>query len=576
MSKNPVPTEPSQNGLEAAQFSRVIEGAQVMLYRFCYQPEPRVEYLNAAVEAIIGYSAEDFYSNPGLAFEIIHPDDRDRLGEYMAQGALPDGPITLRWIHKDGSTRWLEYRNTLIYNDDGNSVGIEGIAIDVSERVQAKQDLEYIATHDPLTRLPNRVLLHDRLEQALRNAERSRKKVAVIFIDLDRFKAINDTLGHDRGDELLERVARRLQDGLRASDTVARLGGDEFVMILEGINSSQDVVVVIQKIYAAFAQPFPIDEHQFFINISLGISIFPNDARNTRDLLRSADTAMYTAKDRGRNNYQFYDSKMNARALERLLLENRMQSAISNGEFELLYQPQVELDTSRIIGVEALLRWDHPTLGMLRPAQFLSIAEESGMIEALGEWVIRTACSQNVAWEQDNLPSMRMAVNLSIRQLHRDGFAQKVADILADTGHDPNKLELEFTESLIHAGGDALSELQALKEVGVRISLDDFGTGYSSLVNLKRMPIDSLKIDESFVYDISTGEDGADIASAIIAMAHMLKLDVVAEGVETEKQFNFLRLQECNQVQGYYLYRPISGEAVAGLLERGGSRLTNE
>ena len=302
---------------------------------------------------------------------------------------------------------------------------------------------------------------------------------------------INDTLGHDRGDELLEMVARRLQDGLRASDTVARLGGDEFVMILEGINQAQDAVVVIQKVYANFAQPFPIDEYQFFINISMGISIFPDDGKSTRDLLRSADTAMYSAKDRGRNNYQFYDLRMNARALERLLLENRMRSAIDNDEFQLYYQPQVALDSGKIIGVEALLRWDHPGLGMLLPAQFLSIAEESGLIESLGEWVIRTACCQNVQWEGENLPSMRMAVNLSIRQLHRPGFAQLVKEILTETDHDPTKLDLEFTESLVHVGGDALIELAALKALGVRISLDDFGTGYSSLVNLKRLPIDS-------------------------------------------------------------------------------------
>ncbi|MBV9493231.1 MAG: EAL domain-containing protein [Acidobacteria bacterium] len=450
-------------------------------------------------------------------------------------------------------------------------IGIGMIACLLEDEREAAElaavQIEHLAYHDALTGLPNRPLFMDRLIVALAQADRSSQRLAVFFLDLDRFKDINDSLGHTVGDALLKAVAERIRRCVREGDTVARLGGDEFTLLIPRTDNVEDVAKVAQKILETLKIPFFIHERELFVTTSIGISIYPNDGLDPETLLRNADSAMYRAKDQGRDNYQLYAPAMNARALERLALENMLRKAVAQKELIVHYQPLVDLHSRHIIGVEALVRWDHPQLGLLSPAHFISVAEISGLIIPIGNWVLRTACRQLRIWQKRIDYDLTLSVNLSARQFQQPDLVEQIRSAVNDSGIHPSSLELEITESNAMQNAENTSyTLRELKALGVRIAMDDFGTGYSSLNYLKRFPIDTLKLDQTFVREVTTDPSDAAIVSAVISMAHSLNLAVVAEGVETEGQLAFLRRQRCDRIQGNLFSPAVSAEMVEPLL----------
>jgi diguanylate cyclase (GGDEF)-like protein len=438
------------------------------------------------------------------------------------------------------------------------------------ERKQAEERLAYLAQYDHLTGLANRTLFKDRLTQSLARADRNNEQVALMFLDLDNFKVINDTLGHDAGDIILQAVAERLKKCVRVTDTVARLGGDEFIIILDGLPKSDVPVIVAQKIINVLAPPFHVGEREVFITTSIGISLYPMDAKNAKDLLKYADRSMYRAKEKGCSNYQFYAAEMNRRATERLTFRSGLYHALDRNELVLHYQPIVNLRSGKIIGLEALLRWNLPNYGLLPPDRFIDLAEETELIIPIGEWVIRKACENMQEWMGLILTPFRISVNISARQFRQSAFFSVIERMLVNTELEPGRLELELTEgTLMEQTETSSSTLMNLKDLGVRISIDDFGTGYSSLSYLRKFPIDTLKIAQTFVKDLTNNSDDAAISKAIIAMAHSLRLEVVAEGVETVDQLSILYAQGCDAAQGYYLGRPIDGEDIPTVLRKG-------
>jgi len=425
----------------------------------------------------------------------------------------------------------------------------------------ATVEIEHLAYHDALTGLPNRPLFIDRLIVSLAQASRGNHRLAVFFLDLDRFKDINDSLGHSTGDQLLKEVAERIGRCVREGDTVARMGGDEFTLLIPQIDSVDDAAKIAQKIIETLKIPFSINDRELFVTTSIGISLFPLDGSDPETLVRNADTAMYRAKDQGRDNYQLYAPAMNARALERLALENMLRKALSQKELVLFYQPLVDVDTRVISGVEALIRWRHPELGLLSPAHFISVAEVSGLIVPIGEWVLLTACKQAKSWHRKIDQRIKVSVNLSARQFQQPDLVEQVRRAIQESGIEPSCLELEITESnAMQNAENTMFTLRELKTLGVRIAMDDFGTGYSSLNYLKRFPIDTLKLDQMFVRDVVTDATDAAIVSAVISMSHSLKLTVVAEGVETEEQFEFLKKEGCDKIQGFLYSAPVSAD----------------
>jgi diguanylate cyclase (GGDEF)-like protein/PAS domain S-box-containing protein len=447
---------------------------------------------------------------------------------------------------------------------------IQAIVRDITERIQAQQRLQYLAHHDALTDLPNRALFLERLEHALTRARWTQRPLAVLFLDLDRFKNINDTLGHDIGDSTLRATSERLKKCVREGDTVARLGGDEFTVLLEDIADTDDVPAIAQKIVETLSCPIAVNNREFVVTTSIGISLFPSDGEDSLKLLRNADTAMYRAKDQGRNKYQYYSSEMSAKALEKFMLETSLRHALERKEFQLYYQPQVNLATGLVTGVEALLRWQHPDLGLVSPIQFIPVAEETGLMKSIDEWVLQTACDQARRWISSGLPPLSMTVNLSGASFSDPNLADVVARALRQAGLAPEILELEITENVIMKNAPATVDmLQALNRMGIRLAVDDFGSGYSSFSYLKRFPIDTLKIDQSFVRDIPTDADDVSIVTAIIAMAHSLQLKVIAEGVETPGQLAFLRNHDCDGIQGYLFSRPQPVAEITRLLLSG-------
>ncbi len=430
------------------------------------------------------------------------------------------------------------------------------------DRWHAEQRLAHLAQFDPLTGLPNRSLFLDRFSQTLKQAARGQHLVGALFVDIDRFKVINDTLGHSTGDKLLVQAAQRLQACVRAEDVVGRLGGDEFAFVLSHLTRPDDAAVVAQKVVASMSVPFDLDGQEVCVSASVGIGIYPMDGEDAGTLLRNADTAMYRTKERGRNGYQFYLPQMNEQALERLQLQTQLRGALERQEFLLHYQPKVSLATGRICGFEALLRWQHPQRGLVPPLQFVPILEDTGLIVQVGEWVVRTVCRQLARWQAAGLQVRPVAVNLSARQFQQRHLDATIAAIVADTGIAPGLLELELTESMLMSDADeAVRTLDALRAQGVRLAVDDFGTGYSSLAYLKRLPLDSLKIDRAFIRDVTTDADDAVITRAIINLAHSLGLEVVGEGVETQEQLDFLRAHGCDEMQGFFFARPMEAEA---------------
>jgi diguanylate cyclase (GGDEF)-like protein len=459
---------------------------------------------------------------------------------------------------------------------------VVAVVRDITLQKLNEERIRRLAYFDTLTGMPNRQHFMERLDQALRQARDRCRKLALLFLDLDGFKRVNDTLGHSAGDSLLQMVAERLKEKLRAGDTVsrpaveefglsfARLGGDEFAVVLPDIEDMQAAMLVAQRVQAVLNRPFPIGGAEITVTSSMGISIFPDDGTDAATLLKHADTAMYHAKEQGRNNWQMYTRTLTAQAVSRLSLENDIRKAQERGEFRLVYQPQVLAQDGKIIGMEALIRWQHPEHGLVSPSEFVSVAEQSGLIVPMGEWVIRAACEQVQAWQESGIVPPRVAVNVSARQLRAPGFLGRVTSILAETGIRPELLELELTESiLMDSEAQALNSLRELCALGVQLSIDDFGTGYSSLGYIKRFPISMLKIDQSFVSGLPHSTDNAGITTAIIAMARSLGLDVIAEGVETNEQRTFLRKAQCPKLQGYLFSPPVKPDQMAGLLHRG-------
>jgi diguanylate cyclase (GGDEF)-like protein len=454
---------------------------------------------------------------------------------------------------------WFELSVSRKQADPGMEPRFIVLARDVTERKAAERRIMNLAHYDALTGLPNRVLLADRMKVAIQHAARQSRRLAVLFVDLDRFKPINDSFGHDIGDKLLKAVAVRMQGSVRVVDTVSRVGGDEFVVLLSEIELPDDAARVAEKLISGLSQPYRIDEHELLLTASIGICIYPDNGSQPSILLRNADASMYTAKQGGRNRYQFYSDDMTMRAIERLGLENDLRGAVERGELFLVYQPQIELATSRIIGMEVLMRWRHPARGLISPARFIPVAEDSGIILALGEWALRESCRQARLWRDQGLLDVCISVNMSAVQLRQIDFVQIVARALAESGLPPANLELELTESVVMQGVEpALEKLRELDALGVKVAIDDFGTGYSSLSYLRQFTVDRLKIDQSFVRDLPGNMDAEAIAAAIVAMGLSLGLRIIAEGVETEAQAAFLQSVLCREGQGYLYARPMT------------------
>ncbi|MEW6611251.1 MAG: EAL domain-containing protein [Pseudomonadota bacterium] len=520
--------------------------------------------VNLAFESMTGLPRHALINTEIFAYTSDPERAREGLRLVVHNGTVRDYGMEIR--HQDGHSTPVEFNATVFHDERGDVAGVYAAARDITERRIAEDRVHRLAYYDTLTGLPNRLLFKDRLQQALAQAERGGQLVAVMFLDLDRFKLINDTLGHGIGDLLLRGMGERLSLCVRESDTVARMGGDEFTVILSGLHKGQDAALVARKILDAFAQPFWLEGHELFVNASIGIALYPSDSQTPEGLLKQADLAMYAAKEQG-NHYQFYTAAMNVISAERLALENALRHAMEAGQLSLHYQPQIDLESGAVVGMEALLRWQRPEQGFVSPAEFIPLAEETGLILPIGDWVLRTACAQNKAWQEAGFAPLRVAVNLSARQFKQQNLVQTIRQALRDSGLEPRFLELELTESIFMQHEEAsIRKLRELKAMGIKISIDDFGTGYSSLGYLQRFPVDKLKIDRSFVRDITDAPDDAAIAKAIIAMARSLNLEVIAEGVETEAQLAFLRSNACCLMQGFYFSRPLSAEAFGAFL----------
>ena len=466
-----------------------------------------------------------------------------------------------RILRPDGSIRWVHDRAFPVHNAEGRVYRITGIAEDITERKHAEEQLMKLAHYDVLTSLPNRVLFYDRLKQAIAHAKRNHWVVGVMFIDVDRFKNVNDTMGHAVGDRLLQQVSERLKGTVRSGDTVGRLGGDEFAVVLSNLGSAQDANLVAQKMMACFAEPFRLEGTDVYVTASIGITLYPDDSTEQDILIRNADAAMYKAKEIGRDSYQFYTPEMNTRALESLGMESSLRRALDRGEYLLHYQPKVGIVNGEITGLEALIRWRHPDRGLVSPGEFMPVLEETGLIVQVGQWVLNAVCRQIKEWESTGVQPVPVAVNLSARQFTSKDLGNTIKRILEEHQLDPALIELEITESSLMVNTEeAVRTLEYLSSLGVSISIDDFGTGYSSLSYLKRFPLDSLKIDRSFIRDVTTDGDDATITRAVISMAHSLGLKVIAEGVETERQLAFLTEYGCDQIQGYFFSRPLPAD----------------
>ncbi len=524
-------------------------------------------YVNEKWLEITGMSQQQALGDGWI--DALHPDDRELVMKAWSN-AIQEGrlfKLEYRLARPDQKETWVLGQISFVKDVSDSVAGHIGSITDITERKAAETQIQYMAYHDQLTALPNRFLFKEQMQTAMAHAHRSNAKVALLFMDLDNFKTVNDTLGHPIGDKLIKAVAARLKMSVRDSDTVCRHGGDEFLILLADINTTTCITQVTGKILERLADPFEIDGQELSTSISMGIAVYPDDGNEFDTLLKKADTAMYDAKQAGRNTYRFYTSEMNANAAETLQMRNSLRNALLRDEFALYYQAQINLGDDRLIGAEALIRWNHPDLGLVPPARFIPIAEDSGLIVQIGDWVLREACRQAAEWQQAGLPPLLIAVNLSAVQFKRGDLVGSVSQALEESGLDPALLELELTESiLIQDTDNVLVTIRRLKALGIKLSIDDFGTGYSSLAYLRRFNLDKLKIDQSFVRDIDNNPDDEAIVRAIIQMAHSLKLQTIAEGVENTRVLTHLRALDCDQAQGYHFSRPLPAAAFAAFV----------
>ncbi|MDP2368275.1 putative bifunctional diguanylate cyclase/phosphodiesterase [Rhodoferax sp.] len=549
----------------------------------CTDLSGRVNYLNIAAEAMTGWSREEARGQAiENVFRIINGVTRQADFNPVELVLQRDEVMGLKantvLVRRDGSEAAIEDSASPIHDWDGHITGAVIVFHDISAAKAMTLKMAHLAQHDFLTGLPNRMLLNDRIAQAVTLAKRHNTHLAVLFLDLDNFKTINDSLGHATGDQLLQSVTTRLNACVRSSDTVSRQGGDEFVILLAEGGHEESAALTAGKILAALAKPHAVGDSALHVNASIGISVYPADGLDAEALIKSADTAMYHAKGKGRNNYQFFTSDMNRRAVERQLVESHLRRALDRQEFVLHYQPKVNLATGRVTGAEALLRWRHPDWGLVLPDRFVPVAEDCGLIVPIGRWVLREACGQAQRWIESGLALASIAVNISALEFHQAEFAQALAEMLKQTGLPAHRLQLEITEGGLMRDAKASAKiLRELKSMGVQLAVDDFGTGYSSLSYLNQFPIDILKIDQSFVQDIKCADDTGIIVSAVIGMGNNLKLQVVAEGVENQVQLDFLTTRQCDEAQGYLFSRPLAAEQFADILVNGmPARLGNE
>ena len=541
----------------------------------CTDISGNITFLNLAAENMTGWSSQEANGRPmaeilkivnATTHETIPNPMRMEIGQVQSLH-LPPNCILIR---RDGFEIPIEDSVAPIHDREGLASGAVIVFRDVSAARAMALELTHSAQHDFLTSLPNRVLLNDRVNQAIAMAPRHLKKVAVLFLDLDGFKHINDSLGHPIGDQLLQSIAKRIVNCVRAADTVSRQGGDEFVVLLSEVERSEDVALTARRILQTIAQPHPIGQHDLHVTTSIGLSVYPDDGRDAETLIKNADTAMYQAKENGHNSYRFFKPAMNVRAVERQSIEESLRRALERREFALHYQPKINLKSGEITGAEALLRWTHPTRGLVPPSQFIPVAEDCGLILPIGDWVLREACRQARSWIDTGLPLETIAVNISAMQFRDENFLEGVFAVIEETGLNPRSLELELTESVLMRHAESTeSILKKLGAKGVQLAVDDFGTGYSSLSYLRKFPIDALKIDQSFVRQITTSPEETTIVTAVISMGRSLKLRVVAEGVETREELAFLREHDCEEAQGYYFGRPAPPKEFAALLKSG-------
>jgi diguanylate cyclase (GGDEF)-like protein/PAS domain S-box-containing protein len=535
----------------------------------------KVTYLNVVAEKITGWTREEAAGKDiEEVFVIVDGSTREPCANPLRTAINKNRTVQLTpnciLIRRDGTEFAIEDSAAPIHDRDGLPTGAVIVFHDVSVARALGAEMSHMAQYDILTNLPNRTLLQDRLSQAIVTANRNDSRIAILFLDLDGFKHINDSLSHAVGDRLLQLVAKRLLAAVRTSDTVCRLGGDEFVILLSEVAHEGDAGVKAGKILSALSAPFEMEQITLRVTASVGVTTYPEDGRSAELLIRNADLAMYQAKEKGRNNYQFFEKGMNVRAVERQAIEGDLRCALERDEFVMHYQPKIDLKTGEITGVEALLRWQHPVRGLVGPMQFISVAEDCGLMLPIGKWVLRESCRQAKAWQDSGLPLIEMAVNVSSVEFRNDEFLEGISTVLLETGLEPRYLELELTESVLMQHAEfSVPVLQKLKAMGLRLAIDDFGTGYSSLSYLRQFPIDTLKVDQSFIHEIHADTDEATIISAVINMGCRMKHRVIAEGVETAEQLAFLRAHGCDEGQGYYFARPMPAEETAKLLEMG-------
>jgi diguanylate cyclase (GGDEF)-like protein/PAS domain S-box-containing protein len=535
----------------------------------------KITFLNVVAEKMTGWSRQGAVGRPmSDVLRILDSTTRETILNPMQKAVGQDRTVHLPansiLIRSDGFEIPIEDSVAPIHDRDGNTTGAVIVFRDVSAARAMALQMTHSAEHDFLTGLPNRMLLNDRINQAIAIAKRHKKKVAVLFLDLDGFKHTNDSLGHSTGDRLLQSIAKRLVNCVRTSDTVSRQGGDEFVVLLSEVEHAEHAAISAGRMLYTVAEAHFIEERELHVTTSIGVSVYPDDGEDAETLIKNADTAMYRAKEDGRQTYRFFKPAMNVQAMERQSIEESLRRALERNEFALHYQPKIDLKTGAIKGAEALIRWTHPTRGAVSPARFIPVAEDCGLILPIGKWVLRTACEQARAWVDAGLPAATMAVNVSAMELRDENFLQGLFAILDETGLDPKFLELELTESVLLKRAESTTAiLQSLRARGIQVAVDDFGTGYSSLSYLRKFPLDALKIDQSFIREITTGADDGTMVTAVISMARSLKLRVVAEGVETLEELTFLQDHQCDEAQGYYFSRPVPAEQFGELLESG-------